>query len=84
MSSRELSEQTPLGGRLDTYVVHLLAIIKLDTHGVHLQKKVVKNAPLLNTIKSDTHGVHLKKKVIRNAPLLKLLSNPRDALSRRR
>jgi hypothetical protein len=69
MSSRELSKQTLLGGRLDTHGVHLqknvvkndllLNIIKLDTHGAHLQKKVVKNTPLLNFIKLDTHRVHL-------------------------
>ena len=36
----------------------------LDTHGVHLQKKIVKNAPLLHIIvlhiiMLDTHRVHL-------------------------
>jgi hypothetical protein len=60
MSSRESLKQTSLGGQL-------------DTHGVHLQKKVVKNVSLLNIIKSDTHGVHLQKKVIKNVSLLKII-----------
>ena len=44
-------------------VIEILSIIswiglsKLDTHRVHLKKKIVKNAPLLHIIKLDTHEV---------------------------
>ena len=57
MSRKKSSKQTPLGGESDTYVVHLTeegcqecssnGTIKLDTHMVHLQKKVVKNGHFL-------------------------------------
>ncbi len=48
--------------------------IKLDTHEVHLQKKIAKNGHLLNIIKLDTHMVHLQKRVVKDeSSLLKLL-----------
>jgi hypothetical protein len=42
-------------------------------HGVHLKKKIVKNAHLLHIIMLDTHGVHLKKKIVKNAHLLHIM-----------
>jgi hypothetical protein len=46
---------------------------QVDTHGVHLKKKVVKDAPLLHIIMLDTNGVHLKKKIVKNTHLLHII-----------
>uniref|UniRef100_A0A2N9HUE2 Integrase catalytic domain-containing protein n=1 Tax=Fagus sylvatica TaxID=28930 RepID=A0A2N9HUE2_FAGSY len=52
---------------------------QVDTHGVHLKKKVVKDAPQVShplhiIIKLDAHRVHLQKKIVKNeSPLLNII-----------